>query len=351
MSQDDRASTKPSLSSLRSVGRKAVHVSSESLVKTGALAPGQSLPLVVEPEGGGLDLQGWLAGNADWVRAKLTELGGLLFRGFATGGAEELEACVRTLSSDILEYTYRSTPRREVSGRIYSSTEYPPEEPIPMHNEMSYTRSWPMKIWFMSVKTAASGGETPIADSRKVLARLDPELRQRFHAKGVSYVRNYRGGIDLTWQEVFQTENRERVEDYCRRSGIELEWTGSDSCRTRQTAQALARHPVTGDVVWFNQAHLFHVTALPPDIQQFLIGEYGEEGLPRNSFYGDGTPIEVEALEQIRDAYRREEVVFPWRQGDVLLLDNMLTAHGRRPFSGERKVVVGMAEDQRDPGI
>ncbi len=108
--------------------------------------------------------------------------------------------------------------------------------------------------------------------------------------------------------------------------------------------QAVATHPQTGERVWFNQAHLFHVSTLPPDIRQALVSVLGEENLPRQAYYGDGSPIAAADLDAIRAAYWQETVVFPWQQGDILLLDNMLTAHGRRPFAGSRQVVVGIAE-------
>ena len=335
---------KPPLDRLRSVSRRAISVNRGDLVRTGPLFPGQDLPLLIEPWQGSLDLRAWLEGNTDHVRDLLVRHGGLLFRGFQVRDVEEFESCVRTLSPEALEYTYRSTPRSEVAGRIYSSTEYPSDQHIPMHNEMSYTRKWPMKIWFHCIVAAERGGETPIADSRKVFQRIDPWIREKFAGKKVSYVRNYGGGVDLSWQEVFQTRDRRAVEDFCRDAGIELDWKSETALQTRQVAQAIARHPGTDSMVWFNQAHLFHVSALDPATQEILRREFGETGLPRNSYYGDGSPIEAAALEQIREAYRQESIDIAWRPGDVLLLDNMLVAHGRRPFSGARKVVVGMAE-------
>jgi alpha-ketoglutarate-dependent taurine dioxygenase len=308
------------------------------------LAPGQTLPLVLSPHALGEDLTAWAMGKRDRIEKLLLANGGILFRGFRLAGAPDFERLIATLSDGLLDYTYRSTPRSEVSGKIYTSTEYPPEQEIPMHSEMSYTRSWPRKIWFYSVKTAESGGETPIADNRKVFQQIDPQIRERFIDKGVLYVRNYGSGIDLPWQNVFQTADRAEVEAYCRSAGIEFEWYGESELRTRQVCQATARHPETGEEVWFNQAHLFHVSSLDPALREFLLEELGEEGLPRNTYFGDGSPIEESALDEIRRVYARNQIVFPWREGDVLMLDNMLIAHGRRSYGGSRKVVVGMAE-------
>lgn len=336
---------KPSLRGLGAPRRQAVSVSQEDLIKFDALAPDQPLPLVVQPAVEGVDLLSWLKNNWRAFEPKLLKHGGILFRGFNIKSVPDFEQLIGAVSGDLLEYSYRSTPRSQVSGRIYTSTEYPADQSIPMHNEMAYTSSWPMKIWFYCVKAAEQGGETPVADSRNVYNRIDPRIRDRFVEKGgVMYVRNYGRGIDLPWQDVFQTKDKAEAEEFCRSAGIEFSWKGDDQLRTSQVCQAVARHPVTGEMVWFNQAHLFHVTSLQPEVREALLATFKEENLPRNTYYGDGSPIEPEALDEIRAVYEQETVAFPWHEGDVMLLDNMLAAHGRKPFSGTRKTVVGMAE-------
>ncbi|MGH9570208.1 MAG: TauD/TfdA family dioxygenase, partial [Candidatus Angelobacter sp.] len=197
---------------------------------------------------------------------------------------------------------------------------------------------------FFCAQSALQGGQTPIADSRAVYAHMDPGVRERFADKKVMYIRNYITGIDLPWQTVFQTQDRAEVEAYCREAPMEWKWLEGDHLRTWQVRDAVSRHPQTGEMVWFNQAHLFHLTSLPRDLQESLLATYGEENLPRQTRYGDGSPIENDALEEVRRAFAQATVEFDWKQGDVLLLDNMLVAHGRRPFEGPRKILVAMAE-------
>ena len=340
---EDSEHLKPSLKGL-GIRRKAIHLSQEVLIKAECLSADRCLPLVVQPTIEGLKLTGWAKSNRDFIETKLRNHGAILFRNFNVKTISEFEQFIIAISGELLNYSYRSTPRSQVSGKIYTSTEYPAYQSIPLHNEMSYSRDWPLKIWFFSIKPAEHGGETPIADSRRVFARIDPRIRERFIQKNLMYVRNYRDELDLSWQNVFQTTSRAAVEEYCRKVGIEFEWMHGDRLRTRQLCQAVAAHPKTGEMVWFNQAHLFHISSLTSEIRETLISDFSEEDLPRNTYYGDGSAIETSVLDEIREVYQQEAVSFPWQEGDVLMLDNMLTAHGREPYVGSRTVVVGMAE-------
>ena len=313
------------------------------LVNTRQLKPGSSLPLRIEASSQTTNLHAWTRANRKLIESCLLKHGGILFRGFETSVAE-FGDLIETLCGSLLDYSYRSTPRTLVSGKIYTSTEYPAHQSIPLHNENAYAREWPMKIGFLSLQCAEYGGETPIADSRRVYEQIPAEIREHFTRRGVMYVRNYGSGFDLPWQTVFQMRHKSDVENYCRGAGIEFEWLSEDRLRTRQICQAVAKHPRTGEMVWFNQAQLFHVSRLQADVCEALLSIFDEDELPRNVFYGDGTPIEASDLDRICEVYEQQKIVFRWHEGDVLLLDNMLAAHGRNPFTGERKVVVGMAE-------
>ncbi len=311
------------------------------------LRPGSPLPLIVRPVAAEVDLVEWAAANASFVESYLLRNGAILFRDFGFSSEAEFERLIGKVSGPLLDYSYRSTPRHVVSGRIYSSTEYPAHQNLPLHNENSYTRNWPMKLSFFAMQVAEQGGETPLADCRRIYQSIAPEIRECFLRQGLMYVRNYGTGLDLSWQEVFQTSSKAMVEDYCRKAGMEFEWIGENQLRTRQKAQVVATHPRTGELVWFNQAHLFHVSRLSAEVRDWLLAAYGEQNLPRNVYFADGSAIDPAMLDEIMQVYDDLSIVFPWREGDVLMLDNMLTAHGRKPFVGKRKVVVGIAESNR----
>ncbi|MGK9171390.1 TauD/TfdA family dioxygenase [Inquilinus limosus] len=302
------------------------------------------LPLLVEPGDGAPSLIEALPEIRPIIDRHLLVEGGLLFRGFALDGADAFRAFAAGFGHPLLTYEFGSTPRSKVTQGVYTSTEYPPHQHIPLHNEQAYTRDWPMKIWFYCQQAAPEGGETPIADSRAVYHAMPPALRDRFVEKGLMYVRNYGNGLDVSWQQVFGTEDRAEVEAYCRGHGIDCEWKPDGELRTRQVCQGAIAHPVTGEMVWFNQAHLFHVSNLEPEVRSTLLELVDESDLPRNVYYGDGSPIEDEALATVREVLEAHKISFPWQAGDVLMLDNMLTAHARAPFKGPRKVIVAMAE-------
>ena len=315
----------------------------ENAVGFANFSPHQPILLLVQPTIRGVSLNEWVHEHYEMVQNNISEVGAILFRGFEVHGQSEFEAVFDHLFGQKLDYVYRTTPRTQVGKGVYTATEYPPRVTIPFHNENSYQRDWPMRLAFFCVKPADEGGETPIADSVKVTARIDGAIREKFQRKKVMYVRNYRPGFDIPWQTVFQTENKQEVEAYCQQHGIDCEWKGSDWLRTRQICNAIAIHPKTRQAIWFNQAHLFHVSSLDERTRRGLLSLYGEEGLPRNAYYGDGAPIEGEALASIREAYKGEASVFQWNPNDLLLLDNMLISHGRNPYKGERKILVSMA--------
>jgi alpha-ketoglutarate-dependent taurine dioxygenase len=158
------------------------------------------------------------------------------------------------------------------------------------------------------------------------------------------YVRNFGDGLGLSWQTAFQTEDPSVVEATCKEKRIEFEWKPGGRLRTRQIRPAFVKHPVTGESLWFNHITFFHLSTLDSVLRDVLAAEFSEEDLPNNTYYGDGTRIETEVMQELRNAYESELVSFSWQTGDVVLLDNVLTAHARASFSGPRKVLFAMAE-------
>ncbi|MER5577687.1 TauD/TfdA family dioxygenase [Streptomyces massasporeus] len=311
-------------------------------VKESLLFPEQERVALFEATEPGLSPVTWAEQHTTLVAERLATAGACLLRGFDVPDETAFSRFVRVFGEELNEYTYRSTPRTKV-GDVYTSTEYPASEVIPQHNEMAYTSTWPERLWFYSAVAARSGGETPLADSHAVYQRIPADVRERFERHGVRYVRNYRAGLGISWQETFPDMDRAAVERFCAERDITVEWLeGGDSLRTTETCQAVTVHPVTGRTLWMNQAHLFHVSNLNEATRLALMELMKEEDLPRNAYYGDGSPIPDADLAAVRKAYEAEILAFPWQAGDLLVIDNLTLSHGRNHFEGPRKVLVAM---------
>lgn len=234
-----------------------------------------------------------------------------------------------------------------ITEKVYTSTEYPPEYTISMHNELSYAHRWPGKLFFFCERAPETGGQTPIADGRRVLELLPPDLVLRFVERGVRYLRTMHDGrgAGLSWPTVFESTDRDFVSAYCREGGIDFEWRADGWLRTSQTRPAVVRHPGSGDLVWFNQADQWHPSNLG-DIAGAMTSVGGED-LPLDATYGDGSPIDVADLEVVRDVCRQARIVFDWAAGDILVVDNTRMSHGRMPFQGPRRVLVSMGDPIR----
>ncbi|MFM0286812.1 TauD/TfdA family dioxygenase [Paraburkholderia megapolitana] len=307
------------------------------------LADGYS-PWLLEPTSNERDIVQVVNHNRAELDALVLEHGAVLLRGFDVASVDRFELFANAVSAQKSDYVYRSTPRTSIGNGVFTATEYPPNETISLHCENSYQRNWPLRVAFCCLTAARTGGETPIADMREVTRRIGARILENFETKKVRYVRHYRPHIDIPWQTVFQTSDRSQVAAFCEDNGIEHEWLDDDTLRTSQINQGVAYHPRTHDKVFFNQAHLFHISNLEAALASSMVSFFGEDRLPRNSFYGDGSAFDPADLERIRNAYRESTIAFAWQQGDVLLVDNMRVAHGRNPFEGERKVIVSLLD-------
>jgi alpha-ketoglutarate-dependent taurine dioxygenase len=326
-------------------GPRGRSLARDALVHLEPLRADRPLPLVIRPAVDGLDPSEWARDHGEDLERLLLVHGGILFRGFGVRDPEGLERLVTAVSAGLLEYRERSSPRTHVGNRVYTSTEHPADQPIFFHNEQSYNLTFPLRIVFACAVAATEGGATPIADVREVYRRIDPDIRRRFEQEGYTYVRNFGDGFGLPWEEVFQTEDRAVVNEYCHRNRIDVEWKDDKRLRTRQVRRAVARHPRSGAVAWFNHATFFHRTTLDATVRVAFEAAFREEDeFPNNTLYGDGTPIDPDVVEELRQAYRDCTVTFTWQVGDVLMLDNMLAAHAREPYRGPRRILTAMAD-------
>lgn len=316
-------------------------------VFTGPTCPEAGLLWKIEAQEEGVSLAAWAEGRREELDRRVVDHGGILFRGFDISEPADFQGAIEALCGGTLDYTERTSPRSQVDGRVYTSTDHPASQPIYLHNEQSYNLRFPRNIAFYCHLPAEEGGATPVADSRSVYRRLEPSVRQRFEEEGYLYVRNFHPNYGLSWQEAFQTEDKAEVERYCAANDITCEWCDDGHLRTSQKRRAVARHPISGEPTWFNHLTFFNIATLESAVRDFLLAAFGEENAPNNTFHADGSPIESQVLEELQRHYAEGAQSFPWQRGDVMLLDNMLTAHAREPYSGPRKVLTAMARPTR----
>jgi hypothetical protein len=329
--------------------------SSQTSVFSPDLQSGKPPMLRVEAPmgGGGGDAARWAAEHRAALRALVTEHGSLLLRGLGLSDVSRIEAVFRQLGSLIPEREALA-PRRRYAEGVYSSTKWQPNQPMCPHHELSYAVAPPSLMLFACLVAPTSGGATPLADGPTVLDALPAELVERFERTGWLLVRNYNDDIGSSFAEAFGTDDRGAVERYCRANAIEFEWReggeGGGALHTWQRRPAVVRHPLTGRRCWFNQIAFLNEWTLAPEVREYFVDIYGEDGLPFNTRFGNGDPIGADAVQAINEAYEANSVRERWQAGDLLLVDNVRTAHGREPFEGAREIVVAMA-DAMQPSI
>jgi alpha-ketoglutarate-dependent taurine dioxygenase len=308
------------------------------------LQPGKPPMLRAETTG---DLMRWATEHREALRAVVVKHGSVLVRGIALGDAAEIAAVFGRLTVGLMTEREAFAPRRTYSEGVYSSSAWPPNQPMCMHHELSYTLEFPGLMLFACLSAPANGGATALADSPTVLDALPGELIERFEREGWLLTRSYNDEIGASWASAFGTQDRGAVERYCRANAIEFEWHHDGGLRTRQRRSAVVRHPVTGQRCWFNQIAFLNEWTLAPDVREYLLEVYGVDGLPFNTRFGNGDPISEDVVQLLNQVYEANTAREPWQVGDLMLIDNVRTAHSREPFEGPREVLVALADAVR----
>ncbi len=308
------------------------------------LQPGKPPMLRAEAPG---DAPSWAAEHRDALRAIVAEHGSVLVRGLGLRDAAEIAAVYARLATGLMTEKEAFAPRRTYSDGVYSSSKWPSNQPMCMHHELSYTLEFPGLMLFACLRAPTDGGATAVADSPIVLDALPTELIERFEREGWLLTRNYNDEIGASFAEAFGTEDRGAVESYCRANAIEFQWQPDGGLRTRQRRSAVVRHPVTGQRCWFNQIAFLNEWTIDPEVREYLVDVYGPDGLPFNTRFGNGDPIGEDVVALLNRVYEANTAREPWQAGDLMLVDNVRTAHSREPYEGPREVLVAMADAVR----
>ena len=309
------------------------------------LRPGT--PPMVRAESTG-DAPGWAAEHRNALRAAVLEHGSVLVRGLGLRDAADVGAVFHKLATGGLMAEKEAFAARQTYAEgVYSSSKWPANQPMCMHHELSYTLEFPGTMMFACLTAPDQGGATGVSDAPTVLEALPPELVERFERTGWMLTRSFNEEIGASVADAFGTDDRAAVESYCRANGIEFEWQPDGELRTRQRRSAVIQHPVTGRRSWFNQVAFLNEWTLAPEIREYLVEVYGSDGLPFNTRFGDGAPIGEDVVALLNQVYEDHTAREPWQAGDLMLVDNIRSAHSREPYGGPREVLVGMADPVR----
>ena len=293
------------------------------------------------------DVPRWAAENRDALRAAVAERGSVRVRGLGLGDVSEAVAVFEGLADGLMTEREAFAAREAHSRGVYSSANWPQNQPMCMHHELSYALEFPGLMMFACLGAPTEGGATGVADSEAVLAALPADLVERFEREGWLLTRSYNDEIGASVAEAFGTDDREAVESYCRANAIEFDWQPDGGLRTSQCRSAVVQHPRTGRRCWFNQIAFLSEWTMAPEVREFLIDMYGADGLPFNTRFGGGDPIGEDVVELLNEVYEANTVREPWQAGDLMLVDNIRMAHSREPYEGPREVLVGMADPVR----
>lgn len=311
--------------------------------------PTADLPCVVEDAVRGLDVDRcaeWLTSHDDEIRGLLAATGAVLFRETGVRTSAEFGRVCQAHTPTLLPYIGGGSPRTPLEGLVYTSTEYAAQVSIPLHCEATYLPQVPRRIWFSCRVAPVDRGETPLGDMRRVRGRLPVALVDEFRERRLVYLMNLPDGrgFGKSWQETYGSPDRDTVEERLREQHAEWTWNPDGGLMVRMRAPALLRHSVTGEEIWTNQAVNWHPAHLGEAHVHKMAKAFGDESrFPKAVLFGDGGAIAASAIETIAAALAAEERTFTWRLGDILLIDNEVISHGRRPFTGERAIDVAMA--------
>jgi hypothetical protein len=294
---------------------------------------------------------GWFAARKDLFDQVAAQHGALLFRGMPMKQTADFQRAIAHYPSNDLTYAGGGAPRDQLSERVFEATKARKEYQLILHQEMAYLKNFPRMISFFCQTAPAAGGETTIGDFRRLKDCLPRRLWDNVEAKGVRYLRNFRdpslptGALHAlmhkTWTAGFNTEDPAEAEATARAMGLEVEWMDDGSLQTSVVLSGFTDHPLTGQRHWFN-----HIGS--QNQNEKVLGPTRWAAVHESKYmyntvvYGDGTPIDLEDLQAVYDSFDALTVAIPWQAGDMMLIDNIVAAHGRYPFEGERDVQVAL---------
>ena len=306
---------------------------------------GQPFPLVLQCKSRAAtlaDTTAWLTGHARRLGEQAAVHGAVLFRGFPLAAAEDFDQFVTAFGWPNFAYdeSLSNAVRVNRTPRVFTANEAPPSVSILLHHEMAQTPVYPSKLFFFCEQPAEQGGATPLCRSDILWQRLAerrPDFARDCCEKGLRYTNvmpsanDASSGMGRSWQSTLRSDTREQAEARLAALGYEWEWLSDGCLRATTPVLDAVRELPDGRQTFFNQ------------LIAASRGWKDSRNDPSKSItLGDGTPLNGEAA--MLAAELADEMTFDllWQRGDVALIDNYVTMHGRRTFSGTRKVLASL---------
>ncbi len=296
-------------------------------------------PHVIEGRGA---LPDYILDNKKLLDEKLSQCGAIVFRGFDVVTPQDFDDAVVSYGEEGFTYSesLSNAVRVNVTPRVFTANEAPPETSIFLHHEMAQTPIYPSKLFFFCEIAPTKGGATPICRSDILLEELkkvDADLVKRFTEKGVSYTNimpahdDSGSGQGRSWRSTLGADTKEQAEGRLAELGYTWEWMEDESLRAKTPTLPAVRKISDGRPVFFNQL-----------IAAFRGWKDSRNDPSKSIAFGDGTPITDEDMAQAIAISDKITYDLAWQTGDVALIDNFLAMHGRRPYSGKRRVLASL---------
>lgn len=286
----------------------------------------------------------WVAANRDMLLAAATRHGGVLFRDFPTPSVEAFDAVVAALDLENFPYdkSLSNAVRINRTPRVFSANEAPPEVRIFFHHEMAQTPLYPRYIMFFCEVAPEQGGATPLCRSDVLYERLQqrcPDFAAKCERAGLRYTNvmpaddDPHSGMGRSWQKTLGVQSREQAEARLRELNYSFQWL-DDGCLQATTPVLPAVLEVgPGRKTFFNQMIAAYC------------GWKDERNDPGDAIrHGDGSKLDAAAVRVALELAEELSFDHRWQVGDIVILDNTIAMHARRPFVGTRKVLASLAE-------
>lgn len=302
----------------------------------------QDFPLIIEASAQESDAAQWIADQRQSLLTQLGSHGAILLRGFNLTTDKDFDTAISAFNLPVFTYeeSLSNAVRSNRTKKVFTANEAPAEIEIFLHHEMAQTPVYPSKLFFFCEQAPGSGGATPLCRSDLLLARMKtrmPEFVSKCQDLGVRYTNVMPGTADAksgqgrSWKSTLSCENEFQAEQRLAELGYSWEWQKDESLRVTTPVLPAIKTLESGVEVFFNQL-----------IAAFMGWKDARNQKQKSVRFGDDSEIMESDLQAVAAEAARMTYDLQWQNGDMALVDNFLVMHGRRPFTGQRRVLASL---------